>query len=41
MLLCKCSSGHVKSSFDNIAKFFLQKYRFFLSKSEKNEKLFV
>ena len=29
MVLWKCSSGHVESSFDNLDKTFLWKYRFF------------
>ena len=38
MLLCKFSSGHVESSFDNIAKNFPVKTQVFWSKSKKNEK---
>ena len=41
MLLCKFSSGHVESIFDNIAKNFPVKTQVFLSKSRKDEKPFV
>ena len=37
-LLCKFSSGHVESSFDNIAKNFPVKTQVFLSKSKKRRK---
>ena len=37
-LLCKCSSGHVKSSFDNIAKIFPAKKQVFLVKVRKKRK---
>ena len=38
MLLCKFSSGHVESSFDNIAKNFPVKTQVLLSKSKKRRK---
>ena len=41
MLLRKCFSGHVKSSFDNPAKNFPVKIQVFLVKVQKNEKPIV
>ena len=38
MLLCKFSSGHVKSSFDNIAKNFPVKTQVFFVKVQKKTK---
>ena len=41
ILLWKCSSGHVESSFDNPAKNVRVKIQVFLSKSKKDEKTIV
>ena len=38
MLLCKCSSGHVESSFDNPAENFPVKTQVFLFKFQKRQK---
>ena len=40
-LLCKCSTGHVKVFLTTLPKTFLQKHRFFLSKSKKDQKPIV
>ena len=41
MLICMCSTGQVESFLTTLPKTFLQKHRFFLSKSKKDEKQIV